>query len=107
MMQSSQLDTASPDQDVSHSHTARNTTKFIHPTSVSDYPRGKFATVEQLQLSVLKRGKKSQRLQTRSIAFAKWKKTFKTFFENQRGDIIFYKLAMDNDLLVLFKATTK
>src|SRR6218665_1416626 len=98
MMQSSQLDTASPDQDGSHSHTARNTTKFLHPTRVSDYPRGKLATVEQLQLSVLKRRKKSQRLQTRSIAFAQWKKTFRTFFENRGGDIFFNKLAMDNDL---------
>src|SRR6218665_924995 len=79
MMQSSQMDTASPDQDGSHSHTARNTTKFLHPTRVSDYLRGKFATVEQLQLSVLKRRKKYQRLQTRSIAFAEWKKRLKHF----------------------------
>src|SRR6218665_3343127 len=93
MMQSSQLDTASPDQDGSRSQTARNTTNILHPTRVYDchnwalqvrtrtdlvhkrqetrqtffiqqesmtvYPRCKFATVEQLQLSVLKRGKNS------------------------------------------------
>jgi len=47
------------------------------------YPRGKFATVEQLQLSVLKRGKKSQRLQTRSIAFAQWKKRLEHFLRTE------------------------
>src|SRR6218665_460446 len=57
VMQSSQLDTASPSQDGSHSHTARN---FLHPRRVYDCLscRGTFATVEQLQLSVLKRSKK-------------------------------------------------
>src|SRR6218665_1372813 len=86
VMQSSQLDTASPAQDGSHSHTARN---FLRPRRVYDCLsyRGKFATVEQLQLSVLKRGKKSQRLQTRSIAFAQWKKRLEHFFENRGGDI--------------------
>jgi len=34
-------------------------------------------------------------------------KTFRTFLEDRGGDIFFNKLAMDNDLLVLFKATTK
>src|SRR6218665_3377014 len=36
MMQSSQLDTASPDQDGSRSQTARNATNILHPTRVYD-----------------------------------------------------------------------
>ena len=85
MMQSSQLDTASPDQDGSHSHTARNF--FIQQESLTVYPRGKFATVEQLQLSVLKRRKKWQRLQTRSVAFAQWKKRLEHFLRTEEGHI--------------------
>jgi len=109
MMLSSQLDTASPDQGGSHSHTARNTTKVLHPTRVSltVYPRGKFATVEQLQLFVLKRRKKSQRLQARSMAFAQWKKRLEHFLRTEEETYFKNKLAMGNDLLVLFKATTK
>src|SRR6218665_3129393 len=85
VMQSSQLDTASPDQDGSRSQTARNTTNILHPTKVYDCLsyRCKFSTVEQLQLSVLKRGKKYQRLQTRSIAFAQWKKRLEHFLRTE------------------------
>src|SRR6218665_1280336 len=104
MVQPSQLDTASPDQDGSHSHRARNF--FIQQESITVYPRGKFATVEQLQLSVLKRRKKWQRLQTRSVAFAQWKKRLEHFLRTEE-ETFFNKLAMGNDLLVLFKAITK
>ena len=104
MMQSSQPDTASPDQDGSHSHTARNTTKFLHPTSFShclSY-RGKCETAEQLQLSVLKRRRKSPRLQTRSIAFAQCicpvEKHLEHFLRTEERHIFLNKLAMGNDL---------
>ena len=86
-MQSSQLDTASPDQDGSHSHRARNTTKFLHPTeSLTVYPRGKFATVEQLQLFVLKK-KKVSAFTNKKHFICPVEKTFRTFFENRGGDM--------------------
>jgi len=74
-MQSSQLDTASPAQDGSHSHTARN---FLHPRRVYDCLsyKGKFATVEQLQLSVLKRGKKVSAFTNKKHCICPVKKTF-------------------------------
>ena len=73
------------------------------------YPRGKFATVEQLHLSVLKRRKKSQSftIKKHCIAFAQWKKRVENFLRTEEETYFFYKLAMGNDLLVLFKATTK
>src|SRR6218665_1763052 len=124
MMQSSQLDTASPDQDGSRSQTRRNTTNILHPTRVYDchnwtlqvrtrtdlvhkrqetrqtffiqqesMTRCKLATVEQLQLSVLKRGKKASALTNKKHCICPVEKTFRTFFENRGGDIFFNKWA--------------
>src|SRR6218665_3849884 len=59
-MQSSQLDTASPDTAGRISFTngkKHDKHSFIQQESMTVYPRCKFATVEQLQLSVLKRSK--------------------------------------------------
>jgi len=47
------------------------------------YFRGIFATVEQLQLSMLRRDKRSQRLQTRSIAFAQRRKRLGHFLRTE------------------------
>src|SRR6218665_2642836 len=57
------------------------------------YPRCKFATVEQLQLSVLKRGKKVSALTNKKHCICPVEKTFRTFFENRGGDIFFNKWA--------------
>src|SRR6218665_1064376 len=57
------------------------------------YPRCKFATVEQFQLSVLKRGKKVSALTNKKHCICPMEKTFTTFFENRGGDIFFNKWA--------------
>src|SRR6218665_3502783 len=57
------------------------------------YPRCKFATVEQFQLSVLKRGKKVSALTNKKHCICPVEKTFSTFFENRGGDIFFNKWA--------------
>src|SRR6218665_957871 len=111
MMRLSQPDTASPDSGpgrISFTHGKKHDKiSSSNKRSMTVYPRGKFATVEQLQLSVLKRRKKSQRLQTRSIAFNQWKKRLEHFLRTEEDTYFFNKLAMGNDLLVLFKATRK
>ena len=69
----------------------RQETFFIQEESMTIYPRGKFAAVEKLQVSVLKRDKKVSAFTTSSIALpSAWKKMFRTFFEN-RGDTFFNK----------------
>ena len=47
---------------------------------------------------MLKRRRKSPRLQIRSIAFAQWKKRLEHFLRTEERHIFFNKLAMGNDL---------
>src|SRR6218665_1912930 len=88
-MQSSQLDTASPAQDGSHSHTAE--TFFIQEESMTVYPRGKFA-VEQPTVRV-EEGQKVSAFTNKKHCIRPVEKTFRTFFENRGGDIFFNKWA--------------
>src|SRR6218665_446289 len=93
-MQSSQLDTASPDQDGSRSQTAKTRqTFFIQQESMTVYPRCKFATVEQLQLSVLKRGKKVSALTNKKHCICPMEKTFRTFLRTEEETYFFNKWA--------------
>src|SRR6218665_3897619 len=95
-MQSSQLDTASLDTAGRISFTngkKYDKHSFIQQESMTVYPRCKFATVEQLQLSVLKRGKKVSALTNKKHCICPVEKTFRTFLENRGGDIFFNKWA--------------
>jgi len=78
MMQSSQLDTARPDQDGPYSHT----TKFLHPTRVSDYPRDKFANSRTTATVRVEEEKRVSAFTNKKHCICPVEKTFRTFFEN-------------------------
>src|SRR6218665_3538350 len=91
-MQSSQLTLQVRTRtDLIHTRQETRHTFLIQQESMTVSPRGKFATVKQLQLSVLKRGKKVVAFTNKKHCICQVEKTFRTFFENRGGDIFFNK----------------
>src|SRR6218665_3430907 len=87
--------------DLIHTRQETRQTFFIQEESMTVYPRGKFATVEQLQLSVLKRGTKVSAFTNKKHYMPSGKKRLEHFLRTEET----YFLKMGNDLHVLFKAT--
>src|SRR6218665_568545 len=85
-MQSSQLDTASLDTAGRISFTngkKYDKHSFIQQESMTVYPICKFATVEQLQLSVLKRGKKVSALTNKKHCICPVEKRLEHFLRTE------------------------
>src|SRR6218665_2163723 len=80
--------------DLIHTRQETRQTFLIQEESMTVYPRGKFSTVAQLQLAVLKRGKKVSAFTNKKHCICPVEKTLRTVFENRGGDIFFNKWAM-------------